>query len=75
MGCHIKAPHMVPVRGVVIVQGENFAEGANSNVLTEPAGSDPCFAQGLNTYRGYITNHAVAESLGMLPKLKAFSEP
>ena len=36
--------------------------------------SDPYFAEGLNTYRGYITNYPVAESLEMLSKFKAFEE-
>jgi len=35
---------------------------------------DTDFAEGVNTYRGYITNHPVAESLDMLSKYKAFEE-
>jgi alanine dehydrogenase len=33
---------------------------------------DTDFSEGVNTYRGYITNHPVAESLDMLSKYKAF---
>ncbi len=36
--------------------------------------SDPHFAEGVNTYHGYITNYPVAESLNMLQKYKAFRE-
>ena len=34
--------------------------------------NDPLFAVGLNTYNGYITNKAVAESLKQLEKLREF---
>ena len=36
--------------------------------------NDPYFAEGVNTYKGYITNLAVAESLGMQSKYKAFKD-
>ena len=34
--------------------------------------NDPAFAKGVNTYNGYITNKAVAESLKQLEKLREF---
>jgi alanine dehydrogenase len=34
--------------------------------------NDPAFARGVNTYNGYITNKAVAESLKQLEKLREF---
>jgi len=36
--------------------------------------NDHYFAEGVNTYRGYITNYPVAESLDMTSKYKAFRE-
>jgi len=36
--------------------------------------NDHYFAEGLNTYRGYITNYPVAESLDLTSKYKAFRE-
>ena len=36
--------------------------------------NDPAFAIGLNTYKGYITNQPVAESLGQMKLFREFSE-
>jgi alanine dehydrogenase len=36
--------------------------------------NDPAFAKGINTYNGYITNKAVAESLGKQELFKGFSD-
>jgi alanine dehydrogenase len=45
-----------------------------ANQGIEALREDPYFAEGLNTYRGYITNRAVAEGLGMQHSFKSFSE-